>query len=147
MELKIAIARLDPFSMSVSRLMIHALSRVRSGWAKSESLVGFKCETYDELYFRVACENGLGEITSGEHASRWRQPVLFTRLLSRASGNGHSLPATRHVKASPRVGVGEKAYLSRLAPELFLLCHPLILRHLFHRLFTLLVSARECKKL
>lgn len=61
----------------------------------------------------VACETS--EITSPRACiPTARRPVLFTRLLSRTSGNGHSLPATRHVNASSRK-IGERKLSSRPA--------------------------------
>lgn len=95
---------------------------------------GFKCETYERLYslsdWGVACEIITLRAWIPEPA------VLFTRLLSRVNGNGHSLPATRHVKAlSRKIG---KRKLSCIFPSLCL--HPFSLSQLDLFLFRSFIS-------
>lgn len=100
---KSAIACLDSFSISVSRLMTYALFRESGPFVeRTELLEVLNVKHMKDCTDGVACETS--EITSPRACiPTARRPVLFASLLSRASGNGHSLPATRHVNASSRV--------------------------------------------
>lgn len=102
--LKRAIACLNSFSISVSRLMTYALFRESEPFIERTKLLEvLNVKHMKDCTDAVACETS--KITSPRACSPTaRRPVLFTSLLSRASGNGHSLPATRHVNTSSRIG-------------------------------------------
>jgi len=100
------------FAISACRLMIGALFHASGSFVRA----GGGCRRILNASVKdcaeVACENE--EISLAPRASR--ALALFTRLLSRSSSNDHSLPATRHAKASPLCEIRRKLDSARFFP-------------------------------
>lgn len=115
--LKRAIACLDSFSISVSRLITYALFRESRSFVGRTVAGGFKCETYEGLYWR-GWRAKRAKSSLAERASLWRGALFCLRGFCLARVVISYIPATRHVKVSSRKIVRESS--PRLAHPLYI---------------------------